>query len=82
VRRAVVEYEVNVELGGDVAVDGDQELLELDRAVARVQRADDLARGDVQRGVEAGGARALVIVRRALRVPGSIGRIGAVRSKA
>ena len=51
--RAVVEHDVDVEIGGDLAVDGLQELLELDRAVAAVQRADDLAGGEVQRGVEA-----------------------------
>ena len=47
-----------------------QELLELDRAVAGVQRADHLAGGEVQRGVQARGARALVVVRRALRRAG------------
>ena len=59
VRGAVVEDHVHVELGGDLAVEGLQELLELDRAVAGVQRADHLAGGDVQRGVEARGARRL-----------------------
>jgi hypothetical protein len=32
VRRAVVEHEMHLELGGDLAVDGRQELLELDNA--------------------------------------------------
>ena len=44
-----------------------QELLELDRAVARVQPADDLAGADVQRGVEARRAGAFVVVGCALR---------------
>jgi hypothetical protein len=56
VRRGVVEHEVNVEAVGDLAVDGLQELLEFDRAVAGVQRADHVAGGDIERGVEAGGA--------------------------
>ena len=51
---------------GTSRVDGGQELLELDRAVAAVQRADDLAGGDVQRGVEARRAGALVVVGGAL----------------
>ena len=47
-----------------------QELLELDRAMAGVQRADDLAGAEVQRGVEARGAVALVVVGGALGEPG------------
>jgi hypothetical protein len=43
-----------------------EELLELDRAMASVQRSDHPARADVERGVETRGARALVVVRRAL----------------
>jgi hypothetical protein len=66
VRGGVVEHQVDVKLGWDLAVDGLQELLELDRAVAGVQGADDLARREVQGGVEAGGARALVVVAGAL----------------
>ena len=66
----VVEHEVDVEVGGDLAIERGQELLELDRAVAGVQRADDLAGGDVQRGVEARGAGALVVV------GGALGRAG------
>jgi hypothetical protein len=34
---------MDVEFGGDLAVDGLQELLELDRAVAGVQRPDQRA---------------------------------------
>ena len=40
---------MDIELGWDLAVERLQELLELDRAVAAVQAADDLAAGDVQR---------------------------------
>jgi hypothetical protein len=53
VRGGVVEHEVDVELVGDLTVDRGQKLLELDRAVALVQRADHPARADVQRGVQA-----------------------------
>ena len=69
VRRGVVEHQVHVEVGRDLAVDGLQELLELDRAVAGVQRADDLAGREVERGVEAGRAVTLVVVGRALGDP-------------
>ena len=43
-----------------------QELLELDRAVTRVQASDHLARGEVQRRVEARGAGAPIVVAAAL----------------
>jgi hypothetical protein len=73
---------VDVKVGGDFAVDGLQELLELDRAMAAVQPADDFAGGEVQCRVQARGASAFVVVGGALGVPGSIGKIGAVRSSA
>jgi len=66
----VVEDEVDVEVGRDLAVDRLEELLELDRAVAGVQRPDHLTGGDVQCRVEARGALALVVVGRALRCAG------------
>jgi hypothetical protein len=66
VGRAAVQDEVDVELPRDFAIEGLQELLELDRAVAAVQAADDLAGGDVQRGVQTRGAVARVVVRGAL----------------
>src|SRR5215212_7563866 len=50
---AVIENEMDLESGGDLAVDRGQELLELDRAVAGVQPADHLAGGEVKRRVEA-----------------------------
>jgi hypothetical protein len=49
VRRAVVEHEVDVEMVGDLTIDCREERLELDRAVALVQRADDLARSYLPR---------------------------------
>ena len=58
---------MHVELGGDLSVEGLQELLELDRAVAGVQGADHLAGGEIERRVQARGAGALVVVGRALR---------------
>jgi hypothetical protein len=82
VRGGVVEHETDIGVGWDFAVEGLQELFELDRAVACVQAADDLAGGEVQRGVEARGAGSLVVVGGALGVPGSSGRIGALRSSA
>lgn len=62
----VVEHEVHVEVDGYVLVDCLQELQELDRAVALVQRSDHLPALDVQRRVQAVGAVPLVVVRRAL----------------
>src|SRR5664280_714701 len=62
VRRVVIENEVNVQGGGNLLVDGDEELLELDRAVAGVQRPDHLAGGDVQRGEQAARPVTLVVV--------------------
>ncbi len=53
---------MHVELGGYLFVDLLEELLELDRAVAGVQRADHLAGGDIQRCEEAAGAVAFVVV--------------------
>ena len=50
---AVVEHQMHGQIGRDLAVDGLQELLELDRAVAGMQRTDDLARREVQGSVEA-----------------------------
>ena len=54
----------------DLPVDRGQKLLELDRAMAAVQGADDLAAGHVQGVIEAGGPVALVVVRGALEDPG------------
>jgi hypothetical protein len=77
----VVEHEVHAELLGNVGVDRFEEFQELDRAVALVQRADDLARLDVERGVEAGGAVALIVVGGALGRPGQhrTGRRGSIQ---
>jgi hypothetical protein len=55
---------------GNLAVDGGQELLELDGEGAGVQGADDLARGHVQGGVETRGAVPLIIVTGTLRRAG------------
>lgn len=58
----VVADQVYVEAGWDGLVDGDQELLELDRAVLTVQFADDRAVGGVERGEQAGDAVAVVVM--------------------
>lgn len=51
VRGGVIEDEVHVEVLGDLLVDGSQELLEHDRAMAGVQLADHLPGRQVQCGV-------------------------------
>jgi len=66
----IVHHQVHGQVGWDLAVDGGEKLLELDRPMPRVQPADHPSSGDVQRGIEAGGAIALVVVRGTLRRPG------------
>ena len=44
---------MDVEIGGDLAIERLQEGLELDRAVPAVQGSDHVAGADVQGGVEA-----------------------------
>ena len=51
----VVTDEVHVEVLRDLAVDLDQELLELDRAVTAVRRADHRPVCNVERGKQARG---------------------------
>jgi len=58
----VVEDEVHLKLGRDLALERRQEALELDRAMAGVQRADHLAGGGVERRDQAAGAVALIVV--------------------
>ena len=53
---------MHVQFGGDGLVDGDQELLELHRAVLAVQFGDHRAVGDVERREQAGDAVAGVVV--------------------
>jgi len=50
----VVEDEVDLEVGGHLALDPLEELPELDRAMPAVRLADDLAAHDVERGEERG----------------------------
>ena len=78
----VVENQVHVEFGGYFGVDLAQEPQELGGAVAGVQRSDDLSAGQVQGGVEAGGAVADVVVAGARRGAGQHRETGAVRLRA
>ena len=57
---------MHFEVRRNLVVEGAHELLEFDRAVTRVQRPDHLAGSEIERRVQTGGARALVIVGRAL----------------
>jgi len=61
---------MHVEVLRDGLIDRDEEVFELDRAMAGVQLADHLPGCEVQRGVKAHGAVALVVVAGALRGPG------------
>lgn len=63
----VVAGHVHVQLGGCLRVDGGQERAELHRAVAAVGRAGHLPGGHVQRGEQAGGPVAGVVVGTPLR---------------
>ena len=58
----VVADQVNGQVGGNFGVDLGEELLELDGAVPSVQAGDDGAVFDVERGEQAGGAIADVVV--------------------
>src|SRR5215204_2327486 len=69
----VVADQVDVEVVGDLGVDGGEELAELDGAVAPVQGGDDGAGADVEGGEQAGGARAHVVVGAFLGHAGSLG---------
>ena len=58
----VVQHDVHGVLDGNFLVDFLEELLELNRPMPSVQRADHRTRGNVQRGVGAGGACSDVVV--------------------
>jgi hypothetical protein len=58
---AIVEHQMDVEIGWHDLLDRGQELAEFDRAVALVTAADDLAGGDVQSGEQRGRAVTLVV---------------------
>lgn len=72
----VVAHQVNVESRRHGLVDGDQELLELNRPVTAVQLADDGAVGDVEGGEQAGDTVPQVIVS----APGYAGGTGSQMS--
>jgi hypothetical protein len=58
----VVTDQVDVQAGGHLLVEGDQEFLELLGPVAAMEGADHLAGGHVERGEQGGGAGADVVV--------------------
>ena len=58
----VVQDEVDLKLRRDLGVDLDEELLELRRPVVLAERADHLARRNVERGEQARGAATHVVV--------------------
>ncbi len=78
----VVADQVHAQVGRHGFVDGDEELAELDRPVLAVQRGDDAAVGDVERGEQAGGAVADVVGVCRCGIPGIIGSTGWERSRA
>ena len=83
VRRGVVEHDVHVEVRRHGRVDQVEEAAELLGAMPRRHLRDHLAGGDVERGVEVGGAVADVVVGAAAAgTPGISGSTGAVRSSA
>src|SRR5450759_5597830 len=63
---SALEDQMHVEVGGHLLVDLDQELLELDGPHAMAKAPHDLAARNVQRGEQAGGAVADVVVTPAL----------------
>ena len=71
VSAVVVEDQVHVQFRSDVPFDGVEEVAELAGAMPLLGLADDLAGPGVERGEEAGGAVALVVVGAPLDLAGS-----------
>jgi hypothetical protein len=71
---------LDIKVGGDLGLDSSQERQELGGPMTGVQRSDDLAGGQIQRGVQARGAVPNVIVAGPRRGAGQHGehRCGAV----
>ncbi|MDH6222990.1 hypothetical protein M2283_010342 [Streptomyces pseudovenezuelae] len=63
----VVDDQVDLQVGGHLLVDPDQELLELRGPVPAVQGRDDFAGGDVERGEQGGQTVADVVLGAPLR---------------
>ena len=82
VRAVVVENQMDIEICGDARIDGIEEVQELLAAVPPMAFANDLARGDVERGEQRGRAVPAIVVRPPSGEPNVIGRIGAARSSA
>jgi hypothetical protein len=78
----VVQDDMDVEVGGDFAVDLVQEGDEVVLVVAGANIGDDRAVGDVERGEQVNGAVALIVMRRSLGRGGQHGQVGAVRFRA
>src|SRR4029434_9420377 len=62
VRSVVVYHQMNVEFGGNGAIDGAKEFQKLRAAMAPMQLTDDLPGGDIERGEQGGGSMAHVVV--------------------
>jgi len=78
----VVADQVDLEVVGDVGVDLDQELLELDRPVPAVDAGDDGAIGGVERREQAGRTVADIVMGAFSGIPGIIGNAGCDRARA
>ncbi len=78
----VVQDQVDVQLRRDVLFDGVEEGAELDRTVAAMGLAEDVSCFCVERGKEAGGSVACVVVGAAFDLSGRMGSSGAVGSSA
>ena len=82
VRAVVVQDQMDVEVRRHLGIDRVEELQELLTPMTPMPFADDLARGDVERGEQCGRAVAHIIMRAPLGKPNDSGSNGAVRSSA
>ena len=67
----VVHHQMHVELGRNVGFDGVEEFTKLQRAVTPLQLTDDLAGPGIERGEEAGGSVAEIVVGAAFGLAGA-----------
>jgi hypothetical protein len=78
----VVDDEMDIEVAGDICLDGVEKLAKLQRPMTAEAPADDFADLDVQRGEQGERAVALVVMGSPLGLAGRIGNSGCVRSSA
>ena len=69
VRAVVVQHKVDVEIGGNSSIDLLQKIQKLDRTVASIALAENVAGGDIKSGKQACDAMSLVVVGAPFQLP-------------